>query len=116
MWEKLITDMRRDSEALPMNTVMNLLAERIATLYVQVRLHEDVQDMDYEDARSLQRLWLNICTELNTQLHRNSQTPDQRFVATFKASFSAALREAGPDCMLRDFMPIVASHLREYGM
>lgn len=116
LWESLITDMQRESEALPMNTLMTLMIERIATLYVQTRRQEDGRTADWEDIRGLQRLWLSICTEFNTQLHRNSQTPEQRFVATFKAALSSAVTEAGPDATVRELMPILASHLREFGI
>jgi len=113
-WEGLVTDMRRESAALPMNTMMTLLIERIATMYVQVRRQEDAKALDWEQLRGMQKLFLNFMTEFSTQLHRNSQTPEQRFVAGFKAAVNAAVRQAGPEATVRELLPILAEELREY--
>lgn len=114
MWDQLVSDMRRESESLPMNTMMLLMIERIATLYVKVRQSEDENAYDQEMLNDLNKLWLRMCNELGTQLHRHSQTPEQRFIAGLKSALNSAARTAGPDCLLRDFMPILAEHLREY--
>jgi hypothetical protein len=114
VWEQLVSDMRRESQALPMSTMMALLVERIATMYVQVRMLEGERGTDWEYLRTMQMLWLKFMTEFATQLHRNSQTPEQRFVAGFKAALNSAAREAGPDMKLRDFMPILAQSLESF--
>ena len=116
IWENLVTDMRRESQALPMNTMMALLVERIATMYVQVRMQEGSGPDDLEYLRSLQGLWLKFVKEFSVQLHRNSQTPEQRFVAGFKAAVSTAARKAGPSATVRDFLPILAQELEAYGV
>jgi hypothetical protein len=115
IWENLVTDMRRESQALPMSTMMALLVERIATMYVQVRMQEGNQaDMEYLQA--LQGLWLKFVKEFSVQLHRNSQTPEQRFVAGFKAAVSTAARKAGPNATVREFLPILSTELEAYGV
>jgi hypothetical protein len=116
MWDGIVTDMRRESEALPMTTMMTLLIERIATMYVQVRRQEAANALDVEQLEMLNKLWLRFTTEFSTQLHRNSQTPEQRFVAGFKAAMNAALRRAGPDSTVRELMPILAEELAEYNV
>lgn len=118
LWESLITDMRREAQALPMNTMMSLLMERIATNYVLVKRYENrpARELDWEQHRQLQKLWLTFLTEFSTQLHRNSQTPEQRFVAEFKAAITGALRTVGPDASVRDLMPVLAEALRDFGI
>jgi hypothetical protein len=114
MWDGLIADMRRESQALPMNTMMSLLVERIATMYVMTRQREDAGETDWDQLKEMQKLWLNFMSEFAAQLHRNSQTPEDRFVARFKAALTAAARRAGPDATVRDLMPILAEELREF--
>jgi hypothetical protein len=114
MWNGLITDMRRESAALPMNTMMTLLIERIATMYVLIRQREADKDSNLEDLRSQQKLFLNFMTEFSTQLHRNSQSPEQRFLSAFKAAVNTAVRRAGPEATVRELMPILAEELREF--
>lgn len=115
LWEGLVTDMRRESQSLPMNTMMALLVERIATMYVQVRMQEGTP-AGAEYLQDLQALWLKMVKEFAVQLHRNSQTPEQRFVAGFKAAVSTAARKAGQNCTVRDFLPILAQELEAYGV
>jgi hypothetical protein len=115
IWESLVTDMRKESQALPMNTMMALLVERIATTYVQVRMLEGGEKgADLEYLREIQALWLKFVKEFAVQLHRNSQTPEARFVASFKAAVNTAVRKAGPDSTVRDLLPILAEELSAY--
>jgi hypothetical protein len=114
MWDALVGDMRKESAALPMSTMMTLLLERIATSYVMVRQHEDADDTDWEQLRGMQKLWLQFVTEFSTQLHRNSQTPEQRFLAAFKAAVTSAVRKVGPDATVRELMPVLAEELNEF--
>lgn len=116
LWENLVTDMRRESEALPMNTMMALLIERIATMYVHVRRQEAANALDAEDMRELNRLWLRFMTEFATQLHRHSQTPEQRFVAGFKAAVNAAVRKVGRHATVEQLLPVLAEELQEYNV
>lgn len=115
VWERLVSDMGREAQALPMSTMMSLLVERIATLYVKLRMEEGSgNSIDWELWKVFHSLWLKMHSEFSTQVHRSSQTPEQRFVASFKAAFNAAVREAGPDMTLRDFMPLLAQALEEF--
>jgi hypothetical protein len=114
VWEQLVSDMSRESQALPMSTMMSLLVERIATMYVQVRRLEGTQEIDWEYLRTMQTLWLKFLTEFSAQLHRNSQSPEQRFVAGFKAAVNAAVRRAGPDATVRELLPVLAEELETY--
>lgn len=116
VWEQLISDMRREAQALPMSTMMALLVERIATMYVEVRRHEGGEpgQRDWEYLRTLQTLWLKFMTEFATQLHRNSQTPEQRYMAGFRAAFNTAVRQVGPDAPVRDLLPVLAEALEAY--
>jgi len=116
MWDALITDMRRESAALPMNTMMTLLIERIATMYVMVRFREDAGETDWDQLRGMQKLWLNYMTEFASQLQRNSLTPEERFLARFKASVTAAVRRVGPKATVRELLPVLAEELSEYGV
>lgn len=113
-WEQLITDMRKEAQALPMSTMMALLMERIATMYVMIRRAEEDRNSDWEYLRTLQALWLRIIAEFATQLHRNSQTPEQRYMAGLKAALNAAFRRAGPDATVRELMPILAEELEAF--
>jgi hypothetical protein len=114
VWEELVSSMRRESQSLPMNTMMGLLVERIATTYVQVRMREGKHETDLEYLQEMQSLWLKFVKEFAVQLHRNSQTPEQRFVAGFKAAINSAVRKAGPDATVRELLPILAEELAVY--
>ncbi len=117
MWDALVTDMRRESQALPMNTMMLLLIERVATMYVMVRTQEaGSKKADWDQLRSMQKLFLNFVTEFSTQLHKNSQTPEQRFMSSFKAALNTAIRKAGPDATVRELMPILVAELQEFNV
>lgn len=117
-WDKLVSDMRKEAKALPMNTMMLLLVERIATNYIMVRMQEarGAANIDWEELRSMQKLWLNFMTEFATQLHRNSQTPEQRFMAEFRTAVTAAMRKVGPDATVRDLMPVLAEEMAAFGL
>ncbi len=114
LWDALVADMRKESAALPMNTMMTLLIERVATMYTLVRMEEDRDRVDWDQMREMQKLWLNFMTEFSTQLHRNSQSPDARFLAAFKAAVTAAVRKVGPDATVRELMPVLAEELSEF--
>lgn len=114
IWEALVADMRRESQALPMSTMMALLVERIATMYINVRRLEGPDGADWEQLREMQKLWLDFNKEFAAQLHRNSQTPEQRYVAGFKAAVNAAVRRAGPEATVRELLPVLAEELRDY--
>lgn len=114
VWEQLVSDMRRESQALPMSTMMALLVERIATMYVQVRMLEGKEGTDWEYLRTMQHLWMKFMTEFATQLHRNSQTPEQRFAAGFRAAVNSAMRKVGPDATVRELLPVLAEELEPY--
>lgn len=116
MWDGLVADMLRESRVLPMNTMMSLLVERIATMYVTIRMQEASQDSNAEDLRSTQKLFLNFMTEFSAQLRRNSQTPEERFLARFKASVTTAVRKVGPDATVRELMPVLAEELSSFGV
>lgn len=114
MWDALVADMRHESAALPMNTMMTLLIERVATMYVMVRKSERANEIDWDQMREMQKLWLNFMTEFSTQLHRNSQSPEARFMASFKAAVTTAVRKVGPDATVRDLMPVLAEELASF--
>ena len=117
MWESLITDMRREAQALPLKTAQLILIERLATLYVRVRmLEESPRAADWEQVRDFNRLIIRLGGEIAAQINRHSMTPEQRFVGQFKAAINAAMKEVGPDATVRELLPVLADHLREYDL
>lgn len=113
MWDGLVTDMRREAQALPMNTMMSLLVERTATMYVKIRLME-AGGGHGEEVNTAQKLWLQYMSEFSRQLRLLDQTPEQRFISGVKAAITAALRKVGPDATVKDLLPVLTHELREY--
>ena len=107
-----------DSVDLPVIGSVAILIERIATMTIEVRRAGEAQDLEPADLRGLQRLLRGYLAEFNGQLRhaRQAQTPEAAFVASLKAALSTALREAGPDARLKDFLPVLSAALEQFGV
>jgi hypothetical protein len=74
IYDGLIAQMKREASGTPMTTVQNLLIERIARSYVDLRRGE-VGGMTIRDRKELTALWISMTTEFNKLL---KLTEDQR--------------------------------------
>jgi hypothetical protein len=80
VYDGLIETMKREASGTPMTTVQNLLIERIAYTYVDMRRKEATMTM--RDRKEYTALWVSMTTEFNKLL---KTTEDQR-LEDFKIS------------------------------
>jgi hypothetical protein len=110
LYEILVVRMRRESAHLPMNTVQQLLIERIAYNYIVMRSKEAArspQQGGFQHAtqqKEYNTFWLSMTQEFNKQL----KTVDSDFRAQIMKAMAAAVAD-----VLRDIDdPILQSRLR----
>ncbi len=75
LFEHLVARVRRETEHLPLNTLVQLQIERMLTLYVKIKLRESLpgDNGGYADTRAAQedtKLWLSMADSLNSQVFR----------------------------------------------
>jgi hypothetical protein len=69
LYEVLVARMRREAEHLPMNTVQQLLIERIAFNYIAMRWYEARRLFAHTTAqKEFNTFWLSMTREFNAQL------------------------------------------------
>ncbi len=66
--QEIVTRMRREAAGIPMNTVQQLLMERIATSYVQAKMREESGQLTLRDIKDQNASWLAMTQEFNKLL------------------------------------------------
>lgn len=69
--EAIVTRLRREAAGLPMNTVQQLLLERIAFNYVVLKYREEAQDWGRGEQKDFNTWWLSMTQEFNKLLMAN---------------------------------------------
>lgn len=64
---EIVLRLRREASGLSMNTVQQLLLERIATFYVQTKMRE-MEGVGVKELRELNSFWLSMTQEFNRLL------------------------------------------------
>jgi len=67
--DEVVERLRREAMGLPMDTVQQLLIERIALIYIQIRYHEYANKWDsVNQQKELNNYWATITTEFSRLL------------------------------------------------
>lgn len=70
MYTEVTERLRQEAAGLPMNTLQQVLIERIASTYVTIRWREDSNTWKgVTQQRELNTYWLDLTKEFNKQLH-----------------------------------------------
>jgi hypothetical protein len=123
VYEILVARMRRESAGLPMNTLMQVLIERIALGYATLRLREGKPLGDREgfadasQAKDVNAFFLRAMKEFNDQLYRaTSQQPGEQFMQRLKAVLVDALSKISDTGTRNEVRGILVDALAEYGL
>lgn len=68
LFDEVISRLRRETEGIPMSTVQQLLIERIASMYVQIRYMEKTGFDGVNKQKELNDYWLKLVAEFNKLL------------------------------------------------
>lgn len=71
LFTNMVTRLRREAEGIPMSTVQQLLIERIASMYVQIRYMENTGFDGVNKQKELNDYWLKLVAEFNRLLSSN---------------------------------------------
>lgn len=110
LYEILVARMRRESAHLPMNTVQQLLIERIAYNYIVMRSKEaapSIEDGGFQHAtqqKEYNTFWLSMTQEFNKQLKSTD--------ADFRAQVMKTMAEVVADILREIDDPILQSKMR----
>lgn len=72
LYTEIVTRMRHEALGLPMNTGQNLLIERIASFYVQIRYRENNGLFTPTQQKDFNTYWLALHSEFNKQLNASA--------------------------------------------
>lgn len=71
VFDEMVIRLRREAEGIPMSTVQQLLIERIASMYVQIRYMEKTGFDGVNKQKELNDYWLKLVAEFNRLLSSN---------------------------------------------
>lgn len=79
---EIVARLRREAAGLPMNTVQQLLLERIAANYVTIKWKEDrAEFVRANEQKDYNTFWLSMTIEFNKQLRENDDKLRQSMLA-----------------------------------
>jgi hypothetical protein len=68
LYTEIVTRLRRESSGMPMTTLQQLLIERQASFYVQIKYKEDTETFSANQQREFNAYWLDLNKEFARQL------------------------------------------------
>lgn len=68
LYDEMVLRLRREAQGLPMNTLQQILIERIAGLYVQIKFKEENQAFSTNQQKEFNTYWLDLTKEFNRLL------------------------------------------------
>jgi hypothetical protein len=79
---EIVTRLRREAAGLPMNTVQQLLLERIAANYVTIKWKEDrAEFVRANEQKDYNTFWLSMTVEFNKQMRESDDKLRQAMLA-----------------------------------
>lgn len=94
--EEIVLRLRREASGLPMNTVQQLLLERIATFYVQTKMREQ-EGVGVKELRELNSFWLSMTQEFNKLLTNSQDKLREAMFLDIQNILDTALKETVDD-------------------
>lgn len=68
LYNEMVLRLRREASGLPMNTIQQLLIERIASFYVQIKFKENTGSFTMNQQKEFNAYWLQLTAEFNRLL------------------------------------------------
>ena len=121
-YEVLVARLRNEARGLPMNTIQQLLIERIAGLYIEIRWRESLKPgsaHSFSSAGALQanKDWLGLAREFNSALVRLGSVTSEALLGKVKTAIQDAVVEAIQDTPTRtEFMSRLSSGFASQGL
>ncbi len=101
--QQIVQRMRREAAGLPMNTVQQLLMERIATSYVQAKMREETGALTLKDIKDQNAAWLAMTQEFNKLLQSGQDKLREALFAEIQTIIMNATEEITDPESLRNF-------------
>lgn len=101
--QQIVQRMRREAAGLPMNTVQQLLMERIATSYVQAKMREETGVLTMKDIKDQNAAWLAMTQEFNKLLQSGQDKLREALFAEIQTIILNATEEITDPESLRNF-------------
>lgn len=97
---EIVLRLRREAAGLSMNTVQQLLLERIATFYVQTKIRE-LEGVGVKELRELNSFWLSMTQEFNRLLLASQDKLRDALFMEIQKVLESALKETVDDADTR---------------
>lgn len=101
--QEILTRMRREAAGIAMNTVQQLLMERIATTYVQAKQREATGALTLKDIKDQNASWLAMTQEFNKLLQASQDKLREALFAEIQKIIGDAMDEITDETSLRNF-------------
>lgn len=106
VYQEVVNQLREEAADIPMTTVQNLLIERIASLFVIIKVHDENGTWLPRQQREYNALWLSMSAEFNKLLLASQEV---RYAATMDKIRTAVIAAAN-----RLPEPEMRSKMREF--
>lgn len=122
LYEVLVVRMRRESAHLPMNTVQQLLIERIAFNYIVLRWKESKnpgEDGSFQSPtqqKDYNTFWLSMTQEFNKQMRSTDVEFRQQVFRTMSEVVAGVLKEIEDPTVRRKIQQRLADQLSREGL
>lgn len=93
---EIVLRLRREASGLSMNTVQQLLLERIATFYVQTKMREQ-EGVGVKELKDLNSFWLSMTQEFNRLLTSSQDKLRDALFLEIQKVLESALKETVVD-------------------
>lgn len=101
--QEIVSRMRREAQGIAMNTVQQLLMERIATSYIQAKLREESGLLTMKDIKDQNAAWLAMTQEFNKLLQASQDKLREALFAEVQKIIMEATEEITDPESLRNF-------------
>lgn len=95
--QEIVLRLRREAAGIPMNTVQQLLMERIATSYVQAKQREEQGVLTLRDIKDQNAAWLSMTQEFNKLLQASQDKLREALFSEIQKVMQSALDETVTD-------------------
>lgn len=101
--QEIVSRMRREAQGIAMNTVQQLLMERIATSYIQAKVREESGVLTLKDIKDQNASWLAMTQEFNKLLQASQDKLREALFTEIQKIIGEAMEEITDPEMLRNF-------------
>lgn len=91
LYDTMVARLRREAQGIPMNTVQQLLIERIASFYVQIKHKENTGTFTMNQQKEFNSYWLSLTQEFNRLLQASDDKLREALLTDIQRIVSEAL-------------------------